>query len=70
MDRRSRRYGGEMSVRARVEKIEEECDGVWSQYGVTSWERNFLESVKERSTLSDKQEEVLGKIEVKVFEEN
>jgi len=59
-----------MSVRARVEKIEEECDGVWSQYGVTSWERNFLESVKERSTLSDKQEEVLGKIEVKVFEEN
>lgn len=59
-----------MSVRARLEKIEEECDGVWSQYGVTSWERNFLESVKERSTLSDKQEEVLGKIEVKVFEEN
>lgn len=59
-----------MSTRARVEKIEEECDGVWSQYGVTSWERNFLESVKERSALSEKQEDILTKIEVKVFEEN
>lgn len=37
-----------MNTRQRVERIEDECDGVWSQYGVTSWERNFLESVKER----------------------
>jgi hypothetical protein len=59
-----------MSVRTRVEKIEQECDGVWSQYGVTSWERNFLESIKERSALSEKQEDILTKIEVKVFEEN
>ena len=59
-----------MSVRARVEKIETECEGVWSQYGVTSWERNFLESVKERASLSDKQEEVLSNIETKVFEES
>lgn len=58
-----------MSAYARVEKIEEECDGVWSQYGVTSWERTFLESVKERSGLSDKQEEILSKIEAKVFGE-
>lgn len=58
-----------MSARARVEKIEEECDGVWSQYGVTSWEREFLESVKERSTLSERQEDVLSKIEAKVFGE-
>jgi len=56
-----------MSTRQRVERIEEECDGVWSQYGVTSWERNFLESVKERSALSEKQEDVLSKIEAKVF---
>ena len=56
-----------MSTRQRIERIEEECDGVWSQYGVTSWERNFLESVKERSALSEKQEDVLSKIEAKVF---
>lgn len=56
-----------MTPRQRVERIEEECDGVWSQYGVTSWERNFLESVKERSALSEKQEDVLSKIEAKVF---
>lgn len=58
-----------MSVVRRVEKLEEECDGVWSQYGVTSWERNFLESIKERSSLSDKQEDILTKIEAKVFGE-
>jgi hypothetical protein len=58
-----------MSALRRVEKIEEECDGVWSQYGVTSWERNFLESIKERSTLSERQEETLTKIEAKVFGE-
>lgn len=58
-----------MSTRQRVERIEDECEGVWSQYGVTSWERSFLESVKERSTLSDRQEDVLTKIEEKVFGE-
>ena len=58
-----------MKICQRVERIEEECDGVWSQYGVTSWERSFLESVKERSTLSDRQEDVLTKIEEKVFGE-
>jgi len=56
-----------MNTRQRVERIEDECDGVWSQYDVTSWERNFLESVKERSALSEKQEDVLSKIEAKVF---
>lgn len=58
-----------MSVLSRVDKLVEECDGVWSQYGVTSWERNFLESIKERSSLSERQEEVLTKIEAKVFGE-
>jgi hypothetical protein len=58
-----------MAPLRRVEKIEEECDGVWSQYGVTSWERNFLESIKERSALSEKQEDTLVKIEEKVFGE-
>lgn len=56
-----------MTPRQRVERIQEEISGVASQYGVTSWERNFLESVKERSALSEKQEDVLSKIEAKVF---
>ncbi len=60
-------YG--VSVLRRVEKLEEECDGVWSQYGITLWERNFLESIKERSTLSEKQSDILTKIEAKVFGE-
>ena len=56
-----------MNVRQRVERIHEEIDGVASQYGVTSWERAFLDSIAERSTLSEKQEDVLAKIEEKVF---
>ena len=55
------------SVRQRVEKIEEEIEGVAAQYGVTSWEREFLESVKERTVLSEKQMKILGDIEDKVF---
>jgi hypothetical protein len=58
-----------MSVRSRVERLEEECDGVWSQYGVTSWERDFLESIKERSHLSERQQGILAEIEKKVFGE-
>jgi len=58
-----------MSVRARVERIQAEIEGVASQYGVTSWERNFLDSVAERSSLSERQEETLAKIEEKVFGE-
>jgi hypothetical protein len=56
-----------MTPRARVDKIEEEIDGVAAQYGVTSWEREFLENVKSRSSLSDKQEAILSGIENKVF---
>lgn len=58
-----------MSIRSRVEKVQEEISGVASQYGVTSWERDFLDSVVERSVLSDKQEIILAKIEEKVFGE-
>ena len=56
-----------MNPRQRVERIHEEIDGVASQYGVTSWEREFLESVSERATLSEKQETSLSRIEEKVF---
>jgi hypothetical protein len=55
------------SFRERIEKIEQEIEGVASQYGVTSWEREFLESVKERTRISDKQEAILSQIEEKVF---
>lgn len=55
--------------RQRVERITDEIEGVASQYGVTSWEREFLESVGERATLSEKQEAVLSRIETKVFGE-
>ena len=58
-----------MTPRQRVERIHEEIEGVASQYGVTSWERTFLESVAERSSLSERQEETLAKIEEKVFGE-
>ena len=58
-----------MSARQRVERIQAEIEGVAAQYGVTSWEREFLNSVAERSWLSAKQEEVLSKIEEKVFGE-
>lgn len=59
--------GGVMSVRQRVERIQDEIEGVAAQYGVTSWEREFLESVSERATLSEKQETILSRIEEKVF---
>lgn len=56
-----------MTPRQRVERIQEEISGVASQYGVTSWELTFLSSVAERHHLSDRQEEILSKIEDKVF---
>lgn len=56
-----------MNVRERVEKIQNEIDGVASQYGVTAWEREFLDSVAERTTLTEKQEKTLAGIEQKVF---
>jgi len=58
-----------MTPRQRVERIQEEISGVAAQYGVTSWERNFLDSVAERATLSEKQEATLADIETKVFGE-
>jgi hypothetical protein len=56
-----------MTPRLRVERIHEEIEGVASQYGVTSWELTFLQSVGERATLSERQEEILADIEKKVF---
>ena len=55
------------SIRQRVDKIDEEISGVASQYGVTSWELEFLESVKTRTVLTEKQLKILKGIEEKVF---
>lgn len=52
---------------ARIEKIEDECRGVWGQSGVTSWERERLAEWKLRCGLTPKQEEILQGIERKVF---
>lgn len=57
------------TVRQRIEKIEDEIEGVAAQYDVTSWEREFLESVKTRTVLSEKQMHILAQIEEKVFGE-
>lgn len=53
----------------RVERIEKETSGVHAQYGITSWELDFMRSVRSRNALSEKQEAVLAKIEDKVFGE-
>lgn len=51
----------------RVVKIEEECSGVWSSYGITMWERTFLNSVKEQPSLSARQIDIMEQIEEKAF---
>lgn len=58
-----------MTHRARIEKIEAECRGVWAQSGVTDWERQRLAEWKQRPALTPKQEDILQGIEKKVFGE-
>lgn len=58
-----------MTLYERVERILEEISGVAAQYGVTSWELDFLDSVSERAALTERQEEILSRIEAKVFGE-
>ena len=58
-----------MTPRERVDRITAEVSGVAAQYGITSWEREFLASVAARTSLSAKQEAILAKIEQRVFGE-
>lgn len=54
--------------RARIQKIEDEANGVWSQFGVSSWERARLADwAIAPYKLTNKQENILRAIEVKVF---
>lgn len=59
-----------MTPRERVDRINAEVSGVAAQYGITSWEREFLASVKERGYLSQKQDAILVDIEQRVFGED
>ena len=56
-----------VSIRERVQRIRDECDGVWAQFGVTSWERTFLTDIEHRRALTARQEETVSEIERKAF---
>ncbi len=56
-----------MTIPERIQAIFDECEGVWGESGITSWERQRLEEWKHRTSLSEKQESVLEQIEAKVF---
>ncbi len=58
-----------MTPRERVDRILTEVSGVFAQYGITSWEREFLTSARERGYLNQKQDAILVKIEQRVFGE-
>lgn len=56
-----------MGIRDRIKKINDECSGVWGQSGVSQWERDRLVEWANKTSLSEKQEEILAGIEKKVF---
>lgn len=56
-----------VTIPERIKAVIDECSGVWATSGVTSWERDRLEEWQHRTSLSEKQEAVLVKIEEKVF---
>lgn len=56
-----------VTVTERIEAIEKECAGVWSVYGITSWERARLTEWKGNRSLSPKQMGILIEIERKAF---
>lgn len=58
-----------MTHQDRITRIQDEIRGVVAQYGVTSWERKFLDDIKRWPSITERQEAILAKIEAKVFEE-
>lgn len=56
-----------LNPQERVDAITKECEGVWAESSVTSWERNFLHNIRGWETLSEKQHKTLLGIEQKVF---
>lgn len=55
------------TLQQRLDAIEKETSGVASMYGITSWEKEFMKSLRPLKFGSDKQNAVLGRIEIKVF---
>lgn len=58
-----------MTPAERIARIRTEIFGVAASYGVTSWEQTFMDSNKDRASLTPAQEETLRGIEAKVFGE-
>lgn len=65
IEKKTKAYGD--STHDRVGRILVEIRSVASAYGVTSWEREFLHSIRGYPRLSEKQRATLAKIEGKVF---
>lgn len=59
------------SLQQRIKRIQDEIRGVVSLYNVTQWEIQFMADLQARDIAfgSDKQIEVLSRIERKVFSE-
>lgn len=55
------------SPEERVARIRKTAQGVEAQYGIGSWEKEFLASVSERFSLTPKQEAKLQEIENRVL---
>ena len=56
-----------LNPQERVDAITKECEGVWAESGINSWEYNFLKNIRGWDTLSEKQNKTLLEIEKKVF---
>jgi len=54
-------------LQERVDAIVKECSGVWAEYGITAWERRFLDDVGVYANPSSKQIAILEQIETKAF---
>lgn len=55
------------TIAQRIQRIYDECSGVWGQSGISSWERDRLEEWRSKTSLSQKQEAILIQIEKKAF---
>lgn len=58
------------TIAQRIERIFEECSGVWGTSNVTSWERSRLDEWRGRAELAPGQVKILEQIEQKVFGED
>ena len=63
--------GCQLSPAERVVRVMQEVDGVYAMYGITDWEKNFLQSNSDSKwpKFTEKQEARMQIIEAKVFNE-